>query len=456
VLEPERAEAGIGEHLDALLADAQLERPSGLRIGRDGQDANAGGREPQGQHRCAQHGACAPIRASLLHTRAAATALILLALAPASASAAKLESFELPSPLVDTSTPGGELPPGRTVPKVNVLLPDGYDARSKRGYPVLWLLHGANGGTETWIPGSTRLAGITELAAGLPAIVVMPDGGMFGMYTDWWNGGERGNPAWATYHLRLLRRTIERRYPIRAGRRWHAIGGISMGGQGTLRYAAMLPGYFGSAVGFSAAFPDLQTELVRAGITALTGIRYEAIYGRASGAYAAGNSPQALASNLRHTRLYLTSGNGTNCPQDPVPPNLGLDAATEIAINAQQAPFAAAVRAAGANVTAVTTCGVHTFGVWDRAFPAARAWGLFKPVPERPRRWTYRTVATSGEMWGLRFRFAKPPSAVASFKRSGRKLAATGRGTVQIRGEPGCRFAERLPFERRLRRACVR
>ena len=33
----------------------------------------------------------------------------------------------------------------------------------------------------------------------------------------------------------------------------------------------------------------------------------------------------------------------------------------------------------------MTTCGVHTFGVWDRAFAAARAWGFFKPVPERPR-----------------------------------------------------------------------
>ena len=86
----------------------------------------------------------------------------------------------------------------------------------------------------------------------------MPDGGVFGMYTDWWNDGARGNPAWATYHLRVLRREIERRYPIRAGRRWHAIGGISMGGQGTLRYAAMLPGYFGSAAGFSAALPDTQ------------------------------------------------------------------------------------------------------------------------------------------------------------------------------------------------------
>lgn len=378
----------------------------------------------------------------------------LLALAPAPALAAKLQSFKLPSRLIDTSTQGGKLPSGRTVPKVNVLLPDGYDARSKRGYPVLWLLHGANGGTDNWIPGQTQLEGIVKLAAGMNAIVVMPDGGVFGMYTDWWNGGARGNPAWATYHLKVFRREIERRYPIRAGRRWHAIGGISMGGQGTLRYAALLPGYFGSAVGFSAAFPDMQSNLADAGITAVTGIPYETMFGRAAGAYAEGNSPQALAPNYRHTRLYLTSGDGTNCPQDPVTDNVALDAATEGALHAQQAPFAAAARRAGADVTAVTTCGVHTYGVWDRAFAAARAWGLFKPVPERPRSWVYRTVATTGEMWGLRFRFAKPPSAVARFERSGRTLAARGRGRVVIRGARGCRFDAQLPFKRKLPRAC--
>jgi S-formylglutathione hydrolase FrmB len=190
-------------------------------------------------------------------------AVVLLALAPASTAASELESFELPSRLVDTSSPGGELPDGRTVPKVNVLLPDGYDPRSKRGYPVLWLLHGAFEGADRWI------GNVAELAEGMPAILVMPDGGRFGMYADWWNDGVRGDPAWARYHLKLLRRAIERRYPVRTGRRWHAIAGISMGGQGTLRYAAMLPGYFGSAVGFSSAFPDMQSDVAYFGLEIL-------------------------------------------------------------------------------------------------------------------------------------------------------------------------------------------
>ena len=381
-------------------------------------------------------------------------ALCCVVLAPASAGAAKLKSFELSSRLVDTSTPGGQLRDGRTVPKVNVLLPDRYDAESKRGYPVLWLLHGAFESADRW------LGNIAELADGMPAILVMPDGGRFGMYADWWNDGARADPAWATYHLKVLRRAVERRYRIRSGRRWHAIAGISMGGQGTLRYAAMLPGYFGSAVGFSAAFPDMQSDVARFGLDTLpvdagpNGV-YEAIFGSADSPYAEGNSPQTLAANHGHTRLFLTSGNGVNCPEDP-PTGSELDAVTETLINAQQAPFAAAARAAGADVTEETTCGVHTSGVWDRAFATARAWGFFRPVTKRPRRWAYRTVARSGEMWGLRFRFAAPPSEVAEFNRSGRTLSATGSGEVRIRGRRGCRFSGELPFERRLPRSCRR
>lgn len=379
--------------------------------------------------------------------------LAALAWAPATA-AAEFTSFELPSRHVDVSTPGGKLAGGRTVPKINVMLPDGYDADSKRGYPVLWLLHGANGGTDSWVPG------IADLLPDFPAIVVMPDGGPFGMYTNWWNGGARGGPAWATYHLKVLRRVIEKRYPIRPERRWHAIGGISMGGQGTLRYAAMLPGYFGSAAGFSAAVPDMQSELAQLGVSVLplaggaNGVSYEALWGSPSSPYAEGNSPQALASNYGHSRLYLSSGDGVNCPGDPQTATFALDVITETGIRTQQAPFAAAARSAGADVTERETCGVHTFGVWDRAIPDAREWGFFEPVAERPRAWAYRTIATSGEMWGLRYRFAEPPADVVGFERAGRTLTAAGTGKVRIGGPRGCRLTADLPFELSLPRAC--
>ena len=82
-------------------------------------------------------------------------AAMLVAAAPA--AAAELRSFELPSRLVDPSAPGGALearphraegqhPAARRLPRPS----------ASAAIPVLWLLHGANGGTDTWIPGIKR------------------------------------------------------------------------------------------------------------------------------------------------------------------------------------------------------------------------------------------------------------------------------------------------------------
>ena len=384
------------------------------------------------------------------------------AAAPAAAAPAAvdsgptLETFELPSPLVDPSSPGGVLERRRAAPRIHVLLPAGYAEHREQRYPVLWLLHGANGGTDTWIPG------ITEDLPDFPGIIVMPDGGTFGMYTNWWNSGARGGPAWATYHLELLRQTIEDRYRILPGRRWHAIGGISMGGQGALRYAAMLPGYFGSVAGMSAALPDMQSVDAQFGLTLVAmasgrgDATHQVIFGPATAPYAEGNSPKALAPNLGHTRVFLTSGTGINCLEDPVnPANLPLDTITETFIHLQQAPFADAASAAGADVTAQSTCGIHTFGVWDRAFVAVRQWGFFEEVPEDPDRWVYRTIATTGEMWGLGFRFAEPPATVARFERVGALLFAWGTGEVTLTGPAGCQLRFELPLAALLPRACL-
>ena len=317
---------------------------------------------------------------------------------------ATLETFELPSPLIDPSTPGGKLEAGRTSPRIHVLLPPGYDEHPDRRYPVLWLLHGANGGTDTWLPG------ITELAAGFPGIIVMPDGGLFGMYMDWWSGGT-GGPAGRPITCRCSVEHIEERYRIRPERRWHAIGGISMGGQGALRYAAMLPGYFGSVATFSAALPDMQAVETQGGIGLIAlagqsyGSTYEQIYGPASGEYAGGLQPEgARRQPGAHPDLPDLRAGGSGAPRtrSTTRGGLALDTITETVLHLQQAPFSVAARNAGADVTAVTTCGIHTFGVWDRAIPAALAWGLFEQVPEAPERWTYRTISRSGEMWGLR------------------------------------------------------
>lgn len=400
-------------------------------------ELSASGRRP--------YGARMPKPRVLLRTILRA-ATILLVLAAARAQASELITLDLSSPLVDTGDRGGAVTNGPRPLYAYVRLPDGYEHHGGRRYPVLWLLHGANGDATRWD---------LEDFAGLDAILVMPEGGLFGMYADWYNDGAFGSPQWTTYQLEYVRDQIHQRFRILPGRRWHAIAGISMGGQGALRFASLLPGYFGSVAGLSAAFPDTQAPEAVFGIPAVTGLAYESIFGPADGAYAAGMSSLALAANMEHSRVYLLSGDGNNCPGDPKTATFDLDVITEKAIRHQQAPYAAELRAAGADVSTREPCGVHTFGVWTRAFQDLRAtWGFFRTVPERPRRWTYRTGRIAGEMWGLDFRFAEQPAELAEFTRDGTTLTATGAGTVTITGARGCHFTEQLPFERRLPAGC--
>jgi S-formylglutathione hydrolase FrmB len=77
--------------------------------------------------------------------------------------------------------------------KVRLLLPVGFEADPNRRWPVLYLLHGADDPDtyKCW----TRSTDVAALTAGLPLLVVMPEGGTDGYYSDWFNKGRGGPPA---------------------------------------------------------------------------------------------------------------------------------------------------------------------------------------------------------------------------------------------------------------------
>ena len=199
--------------------------------------------------------------------------------------------------------------------KARVLLPDGYARSAGRRYPVLYLLHGAGDDFTGW----TRSGDAQRTTAGLPLIVVMPDGGRGGWYTDWRNGGSGGPPRWETYHVDELIPLVDRRFRTVAARRGRAIAGLSMGGFGALSYAARHPDRFAAAASFSGGV-DLTFQLAGQPAARIAVDATSAQDGGAQGAVFGdyvtenirwrGHNPADLARNLRGLWLELHSGNG--------------------------------------------------------------------------------------------------------------------------------------------------
>jgi len=125
-------------------------------------------------------------------------------------------------------------------PAVNVLLPDGYHDSGDRRYPVLYLLHG---GLQDFI--TFDAAGVRDWTAGKPIIVVMPDGGKAGWYSNPvpTNAGPRN---WESFHLNQLIPWVDANFRTYAEFAGRAVSGFSMGGFGALKYTAKYYGHFAS------------------------------------------------------------------------------------------------------------------------------------------------------------------------------------------------------------------
>ncbi|WP_214326408.1 alpha/beta hydrolase [Nonomuraea sediminis] len=203
---------------------------------------------------------------------------------------------------------------GRLLP-VRILVPRGWSKSAKRTWPVLYLLHGGADDYTSW----TRMTDVATFTQNLDALVVMPEAGRAGNYSDWYNGGRGGPPAWARFHTYEVRRLLEIGY--RAGTR-RAIAGLSMGAYGAMKYAARNPGMFrfvGAYSGIMATeLPGIPALIMNAQASekqdplALWGdpLRDRKIW--------AANDPLVLAPGLRGTMIYMSSG--TTSFQGPLDP----------------------------------------------------------------------------------------------------------------------------------------
>lgn len=316
------------------------------------------------------------------------------------------------------------------VTRVRVLLPAGYERRPRRRWPVLYLLHGGFGSYRDW----TESGAAEAITAEAPLIVVMPDTGITGGYTDWHNHGRGGPPMWETYHLRQLVPWIDRRYRTVAGRAGRAIAGASMGGGGAMTYAARHPDLFAAAASFSGAV-DTNNPLVWP-LTEFDGWNV----GRPGARYGSrltqevrwrGHNPADLATNLAGLHLTVRTGTG-------LPAATGGLSVVELAVWLQNRSFHRRLRELGIPHAWHEGPGRHDWPDWQRALRAlvAELPAVFADPPAPPRELRFRAIEPAYEVFGWRVRIARPALEFSELRAAGGRFSLRGSGRATVTTPP--------------------
>jgi diacylglycerol O-acyltransferase/trehalose O-mycolyltransferase len=193
-----------------------------------------------------------------------------------------------------------------TTAKVRLMTPYGWSSqRGSRRWPVLYLLHGCCDTYDSW----TRSTDLEDLPQLRDVLVVMPEAGKVGFYTNWLGSGQSRSPAWETFHLSEVPQILERGYGASTRR---VVAGLSMGGLGAMVYSAHHPGFFRAAASFSGLLHPLEDTDFLLGL--FSGFTPDplAIWGDPTtqrGVWAR-HDPTELAARLRGARLFVSAGNG--------------------------------------------------------------------------------------------------------------------------------------------------
>jgi S-formylglutathione hydrolase FrmB len=247
-----------------------------------------------------------------------------------------------------------------TTGRVRLLTPRGWSsAREHRHWPVLYLLHGCCDTYDSW----TRETEIEDLPELRDVLVVMPEAGAVGFYSNWRGDGNGVRPAWESFHLSETRQILERGYG--AGKR-RVVAGLSMGGLGAMDYAARHPGFFRAAASYSGLLhPLADTRFLLSLFSAHTGDAL-AIWGDPVTQHRlwAAHDPTELAGRLRGIPLFVSSGNGDPGPyEQPGQPDDGVEAT----VHREGRAFVRRLRRLHIPVTAdFYGPGVHDWPYWER------------------------------------------------------------------------------------------
>ncbi|WP_420126819.1 alpha/beta hydrolase [Longimicrobium sp.] len=216
-----------------------------------------------------------------------------------------------------------------------VVLPAGYHAAARR-YPVLYLLHGHDGGHRNWLDRTNLLVH----TARLPLIVVLPDAG-----NSWYtNSAARPEEKFEEYVAREIPAYIDLHFRTLTYREARYVGGLSMGGYGALKLGLKYPGRFSLVGSFSAA-PLAAADTGYASVMDA--------FGPVGGTARAENDLVALAD----------AANVANAPY------FYIDTGTADRLTAGNRTLVQAMQARGLAYEYHEVPGAHTWEFWDRRLP---------------------------------------------------------------------------------------
>jgi S-formylglutathione hydrolase FrmB len=198
--------------------------------------------------------------------------------------------------------------------QVRLLTPVGWTKSSSRRWPVLYLLHGCCDTYESW----TRSTDIAKLPQLRDVLVVMPEGGDIGFYSNWQDG-----PRWEDFHLRELPRILE---PYGAGPK-RAIAGLSMGGLGAMDYAARRPRLFRAAASFSGVLHPLGVPRFWLGLFSQYTSEPTDVWGDPDSDRAnwQKHDPTSLLPALKGLPLFVSAGDGRGKTRDAIEAEVGAE-----------------------------------------------------------------------------------------------------------------------------------
>jgi S-formylglutathione hydrolase FrmB len=118
-----------------------------------------------------------------------------------------------------------------------VVIPDSYK-KSKKPFPVLYLLHGGTGSFRDWLTKTPDKSLLHRLADQYQLIIVTPDGGPTSYY---FNSPLDKTSQYETFISKELLEKIEGTYRTIKERKGRVIAGLSMGGHGAMYISTKHP-----------------------------------------------------------------------------------------------------------------------------------------------------------------------------------------------------------------------